>query len=138
MKNILTSPERSSQMRLVKSKNTKPEIFVRKACRMLGQKGYRLHRKDLPGKPDVAFIRKKLAIFVNGCFWHGHNCHGKPRLPKTNVDYWLPKIQKNIDRDKKNIESLKAMGWHTMVIWECETKDLNRLTDRLKEFFSIS
>lgn len=123
-------------MRLVKSKDTRPELVVRKLCRELGHGGYRLHRKDLPGKPDIAFIGKKLAIFVHGCFWHGHNCSGRIRLPKSRQDYWLPKIKRNCARDTENLAVLTESGWRVSVIWECETKKTEELANKLAMFFA--
>lgn len=134
MTDTLSTQERSERMRLVKSKNTRPELIVRKLCRDLGHKGYRLHRKDLPGKPDIAFIRRKIALFVHGCFWHGHDCHGKVRHPKSNLDYWLPKIKRNKARDAENIATLESLGWRVIVIWECETKSHKQLASKLSNF----
>jgi DNA mismatch endonuclease, patch repair protein len=137
MTDTLSMQDRSERMRLVKSKNTHPELVVRKLCRELGHKGYRLHRKDLPGKPDIVFMGRKLVIFVHGCFWHGHNCHGKIRHPKSNQDYWLPKIKRNEARDAENIAMLEATGWRIIIIWECETKHVERLTPKLANFLAI-
>ena len=123
-------------MRLVKSKDTRPELVVRKLCRALGYKGYRLHRKDLPGKPDIAFVGRKEAIFVHGCFWHGHDCHGHVRLPKSKRDYWIPKIERNKERDAENISSLVERGWRVLIVWECEIKRLDELTARLADFLT--
>lgn len=137
MTDTLSMQDRSERMRLVKSKNTHPELVVRKLCRELGHKGYRLHRKDLPGKPDIVFMGRKLVIFVHGCFWHGHNCHGKIRHPKSNQDYWLPKIKRNEVRDAENIAMLEATGWRIIIIWECETKHVERLTPKLANLLAI-
>ncbi|MBE0435142.1 MAG: DNA mismatch endonuclease Vsr [Methylomicrobium sp.] len=134
MADTLSKQERSERMRLVKSKNTRPELIVRKLCRELGHKGYRLHRKDLPGKPDIVFVGRKMAIFVHGCFWHGHACHGKVRHPKSNQDYWLPKIEKNKERDESNIEILESLGWRVLVVWECKTKSSDELKEKLEAF----
>ena len=136
MTDTLSTQERSARMRLVRSKNTRPELVVRSLCRKLGHKGYRLHRKDLAGKPDLAFNGRKAAIFVHGCFWHGHDCHGKARLPKSNQDYWLPKIDRNRVRDAKNIAELKVLSWRILVIWECETKHPERLSRKMARFLS--
>lgn len=121
-------------MRLVKSKDTRPELMVRMLCRNLGFRGYRLHRKDLPGKPDVAFIGGGLALFVHGCFWHGHDCHGRVRLPKSNQRYWRSKVDRNRTRDAESMAALQALGWHVIIVWECETRDLGQLAIRLKRF----
>lgn len=136
MTDTLSTQERSERMRLVKSKNTRPELVVRRLCRELGHKGYRLHCKGLPGNPDIAFIRRKMVIFVHGCFWHGHDCHGRVRYPKSNQNYWLPKIERNEERDVENINSLETKGWRVIVIWECETKHLEQLTLKLANFLS--
>ena len=140
MADILTPEERSERMRLVKSKDTKPELVVRKLCRELEYKGYRVHRRDLPGKPDIAFIGRKLAIFVHGCFWHGHACHGKVRRPKSNLEYWNAKIERNRSRDIENISALERQGWKVLVVWECETKPSLRheLKGKLKRFLTES
>lgn len=107
-----------------------PELTVRNLCRELGFTGYRIHRKDLPGKPDLAWIGRKRAVFVHGCFWHGHDCAEGIRKPKSNQDYWIPKIERNRQRDIENIADLKAAGWTVLIVWECEiAKDdfLNKL-----------
>jgi len=95
--------------------------------------GYRLHRADLPGKPDIAYGRRKLAIFVHGCFWHGHSCARGNRMPKTHVDYWRAKIDRNRARDDTNRGALEALGWRVLAIYECELKDRTRLAGRLEE-----
>lgn len=136
MADTLAPNERSAQMRLVKSKDTKPELAVRRLCRELGHSGYRLHRKDLPGKPDIAFVGRKLAVFVHGCFWHGHDCAGHVRIPKSKRDYWLPKIERNIGRDAENIADLVGDGWRVLVVWECETKMANELKNKLATFLT--
>lgn len=138
MSDTLSPEERSERMRLVKSKDTRPEMVVRRLCRDLGCSGYRLHRKDLPGKPDIAFIGKKIAIFVHGCFWHGHNCSGHVRLPKSKQEYWLPKIERNRIRDLENVAALTGNGWRVMEVWECETKKQERLRISLAEFLCVT
>jgi DNA mismatch endonuclease, patch repair protein len=119
-------------MAQVKSKNTTPELAVRKAAHALGLR-FRLYGADLPGKPDLVFRRWRTALFVNGCFWHSHHCE-RARLPKTNVDYWTKKLQRNTVRDKETIRLLKKSGWRCVVIWECQAKDpakLGRILHRL-------
>ena len=116
--------KRSEIMSHIKSKNTKPEITVRKIIYSLGYR-YRLHRKDLPGKPDLAFIKKKKVIFINGCFWHGHSGCKKSALPDTNYEFWNDKIKNNVNRDTLNYQRLKDMGWKYLVIWQCEIKNDN-------------
>lgn len=118
----MTSAERSATMRAVKSRDTAPELAVRKLLRTLAP-GYRLHRADLPGKPDIVYGPRKLAIFVHGCFWHGHDCARGDRPPRANADYWRAKIARNRARDAKNLEALAGLGWRTLVVYECALKD---------------
>ena len=136
MPDPLSPEERSARMRLVKSKDTQAELRVRALCRELGHSGYRLHRLELPGKPDIAFVGRRLALFVHGCFWHGHECSGKRREPKSNQDYWHPKIQRNIARDAEQISALAALGWQVLVIWECETRNTKSLMLKLGRFLA--
>ncbi|WP_414692415.1 very short patch repair endonuclease [Phenylobacterium sp.] len=118
-------------MRRVKGRDTGPEMIVRRALTRLGAR-YRLHRKDLPGSPDVAMPGRRLALFVHGCFWHGHDCARGSRVPKQNRDYWLAKVDRNRARDARNGEELAAMGWRAETLWECELKDAGALEARLK------
>jgi len=129
----LTPQRRSANMRAIKSKDTKPELAVRKALRAAGLTGYRLHRKDLPGRPDIAFLGRKKAIFVHGCFWHGHDCLEGSRRPQSQKDYWLPKISGNQDRDARHQGKLINSGWDVLTVWECEIQSSD-LIDRLVEF----
>jgi len=124
--------DRSAVMRAVKSRDTAPERAVRALLRAIAP-GYRLHRADLPGKPDIAYGRRKLAIFVNGCFWHGHDCARGARMPKTNAEYWRAKIARNRARDDRTLAALAAMGWRALVVFECELRDAARLRGRLEE-----
>jgi DNA mismatch endonuclease (patch repair protein) len=124
---------RSAVMRAVKSRNTSPEMKVRALLRAIAP-GYRLHRAELPGKPDIAYVGRKRAIFVHGCFWHGHDCARGARAPKANAAYWRAKIDRNRARDARNLESLQALGWRAMVVWECELKDEAALRARLAAF----
>ena len=103
-------------MSRIRSKNTKPEVLLRKTLWNLGFRGYRIHNKDLPGKPDIVFKKKKIAIFIDGCFWH--KCPLDFQEPKTNTEYWMKKIQANVDRDKKVNEQLRNDGWVVVRIWE--------------------
>jgi DNA mismatch endonuclease (patch repair protein) len=130
MTDVFDTAQRSAVMRRVKGRDTKPEMIVRRALTRLGAR-YRLHRKDLPGSPDVAMPGRKLAIFVHGCFWHGHDCARGARVPKQNRDYWLAKVGTNRARDARNRESLAAMGWRVETVWECELKDAGALEERL-------
>jgi DNA mismatch endonuclease, patch repair protein len=120
-------------MRAVKGKDTAPEILVRKMIFSLGYR-YRLHGEHLPGKPDIYFNQKKKAIFVHGCFWHGHKCKRGDRLPLTHRPYWLQKIQKNKLRDSRNLRLLHRQGWGTLVLWECQLRDLDKLEKRINYF----
>jgi DNA mismatch endonuclease (patch repair protein) len=131
----LTPERRSENMRRIKSKDMKPELLVRRTVHGLGYR-YRLHRKDLPGKPDLVFGPRKKVIFVHGCFWHGHEREGclDARRPKSNTGYWNPKLTRNKERDAERIAALEATGWDVLVIWECETKDVKWLRSRLRTF----
>lgn len=133
----LAPARRSANMRAIRSKDTKPELNVRRALRQAGFTGYRLHRRDLPGKPDIAFIGRKKAIFVHGCFWHGHDCAEGTRRPRSRQDYWLPKIAGNRTRDERHRASLEAEGWHVLVLWDCEIS-YDNLSDRLSAFLTGS
>jgi DNA mismatch endonuclease (patch repair protein) len=123
-------------MRRIKSKDMKPEMVVRSLVHRLGYR-YRLHRVDLPGKPDLVFGPRRKIIFVHGCFWHGHkdpNCADGRRQPKSNLDYWLPKLARNHERDTANEAELVRLGWSVIVVWECETRNLSRLAESLRLF----
>ncbi|WP_036282471.1 very short patch repair endonuclease [Methylocystis sp. ATCC 49242] len=127
--------QRSATMRAVKSRDTSPELAVRALLRKFAP-GYRLHRKDVPGNPDIAYIGRKQAIFVHGCFWHGHDCARGARMPKANADYWRAKIARNRARDKVHREKLAALGWRTLIVWECELKNAPALEKKLREFLN--
>lgn len=122
-------------MSRVTGKNTKPEILVRKTLHSMGFR-YRLHVRNLPGKPDIVLPRHKKVIFVHGCFWHGHENCRRSKRPGTNKKFWNEKIDYNIDRDIKSINSLKDMGWKVLTIWQCETKNFELLKAKLLEFMS--
>lgn len=124
---------RSENMRRIRSKDTAPELLVRRLVWSLGYR-YRLHRKDLPGKPDLVFGTRKKVIFVHGCFWHQHpaGCSDS-RLPKSRLGYWLPKLQRNCERDAKAVAALEAAGWQVLIIWDCETK-ARGLAERVEGF----
>jgi DNA mismatch endonuclease (patch repair protein) len=124
------SPERSATMRAVKSRDTAPERAVRKLLAGIAR-GYRLHRADLPGTPDIVYGRRKLAIFVHGCFWHGHDCARGARAPKTNAEYWRGKIARNRARDARVAEELRELGWRTLVVHECALKNPDALSAQL-------
>ncbi len=124
-------------MRAIKSKNMKPELIVRSVAHRLGYR-FRLHRKDLPGKPDLVFPRLGCVIFVHGCFWHQHtkSTCADGRLPKSRQDYWIPKLARNVERDKRNTLSLRRRGWRVMKIWECETGNEGKILSRIETFLS--
>ena len=131
MTDVFSPEKRSSVMRQVKGRNTTPELTVRRALTKLGAR-FRLHRKDLPGAPDIALPGRKLVIFVHGCFWHGHDCARGARQPKANADYWRGKIGRNRERDGETGAKLAALGWRVAVIWECDLKDEAALRGRLE------
>ena len=128
----LTPKERSIQMAKVRSRDTKPEMFIRRLVHRMGYR-YRLHKKELPGKPDLVFGAKKKVIFVHGCFWHGHNC-SLCRIPKSRIDFWEKKIFTNRNRDEVQIEKLKEAGWESLIIWECQLKKADGIETRIKFF----
>lgn len=126
-------PARSRQMALIRSKDTAPEIAVRRLAHRLGYR-YRLHRADLPGKPDMVFPSRKAVVFMHGCFWHGHDCKRGGRKPKTNADYWRAKIARNAERDAAATAALAVLGWRSLVVWECEVKNPAAVAQRLRDF----
>ena len=133
MTDNLRPEQRRRTMARVKSTDTKPEIVVRRLAHSLGFR-FRLHRRDLPGKPDLTFPKLKKVIFVHGCFWHGHDgCPASDR-PASNTDYWNRKLDRNKQRDAANLEALAKAGWRVQVVWECQTRDREALQDRLTEF----
>lgn len=131
MTDVFTPEKRSAVMAKVKGRGTKPELKVRKALTALGVR-YRLNRKDLPGSPDVVMAGRRLAIFVHGCFWHGHDCARGSRVPKANRDYWLAKVARNKARDAAAEAALMTLGWRVETIWECDLKDAQALDERLQ------
>lgn len=135
MTDVFDPEKRSAVMRRVKGRDTGPEMVVRKLLTGLGAR-YRLHRKDLPGNPDIVMPGRRLAIFIHGCFWHGHDCARGARVPKQNRDYWLGKVGRNRTRDATNAEALLASGWRVETIWECEMKDRAALETRLRSLLA--
>ncbi|MDA8094820.1 MAG: very short patch repair endonuclease [Betaproteobacteria bacterium] len=129
MTDRLTPEQRSLLMQKVRGANTRPEKVVRSLLHRLGFR-FRLHRKDLPGTPDIVLPRWHVALFVHGCFWHGHGC-SIGRLPKSNTEYWRHKIEGNIARDQRKQAQLESLGWHVVVVWQCELRDHVRLSRRL-------
>lgn len=132
------SPEaRSAHMRRIRKVDTKPELVVRRTAHRLGYR-FRLHRRDLPGTPDLVFPRLRKIIFVHGCFWHQHDCRLGSKRPSTNPEYWLPKLARNVERDRHARKRLADEGWSVLVIWECETKAPDRLERLIKGFLADS
>ena len=121
-------------MSAIKSKNTKPEIAVRKLLHSMGYR-FRLHRKDLPGSPDIVLPKYKTVIFVHGCFWHRHENCKYATTPKTRVEFWNKKFKDNIERDIKNQAELKSLDWVSTIIWECEIKNKGLLINKLQNIF---
>lgn len=121
MADILTPEQRSKRMRRIRSANTGPEMALRRALFSCGLR-YRLHRKDLPGKPDLVFPRTRVALFVHGCFWHQHAACRNGKLPTSRTDYWIPKLQRNVERDREAQMQLRQLGWAIVVVWECQIK----------------
>jgi len=124
--------DRSENMRRIKSRDTAPEMMVRRLVHGMGYR-YRLHRADLPGKPDLVFAARRKVIFVHGCFWHMHGCK-LSHTPGSNTGYWLPKLARNRKRDAEHAASLKSLGWKRLVIWECELRQLEKVRQRVAKF----
>jgi DNA mismatch endonuclease (patch repair protein) len=131
---IVSKKVRSRMMASVGSANTKPEKIVRSILHGLGYR-FRLHRKDLPGSPDIVLPKYKKVIFVHGCFWHQHDGCPKSKRPTSRTEFWNKKLDGNIHRDKKNISQLQALGWTVDIIWECQTFDVKELRNCLENFF---
>lgn len=135
---VFTPEQRSAVMRAVKSMDTAPERIVRRAVCALGfRRRYRLHGAHLPGKPDLAFPAAKKAIFVHGCFWHGHACKRGARKPKDNAAYWSAKIARNRARDAAHVRALRHAGWASLTLWECELRDAAALSRKLSRFLGV-
>lgn len=124
-------------MSRIKGRDTKPELRVRKACHHLGLR-FRLHRRDLPGKPDLVLPKHKTVIFVHGCYWHSHDCRYGSVVPKTNAEFWQSKRLATVNRDERNVRELEYRGWRVLTYWECETKDPERLASRICADFAIT
>ena len=124
--------DRSHNMRRILSKGMLPELAVRSMVHRMGFR-FRLHRKDLPGKPDLVFPSRRKVIFVHGCFWHAHDC-SVAHKPKSNAAYWGPKLKRNQARDVKNIEALTVAGWKSLIVWECETRESKSVARRIRVF----
>lgn len=133
MPDFLTPAQRSARMARVRSKNTKPELRVRGIAYAMGYR-FRLHRRDLPGTPDLAFPGRRKVVFVHGCFWHGHPSCRRASMPETHRGFWADKILGNRQRDERNAAFLEAAGWAILVLWECELRDADQLGSRLANF----
>lgn len=133
MTDTLSPSERSERMSRIKGRDTKPEMLVRRMLHAMGYR-YRLHAKDLPGRPDVVFRSRKKAVFIHGCFWHRHPGCKMTRMPKSRLNFWRSKLEGNRKRDIRNQKALSLMGWKVLVVWECETRDTAELARRLRVF----
>ena len=133
MTDTVPSATRSRIMSRIKSKGTKPEVIVRRLLHGLGYR-YRLHRTDLPGRPDLVFPSRRKVVFVNGCFWHYHQGCAQAHIPADNREYWEPKLNRTKLRDERNIALLKEEGWAVETVWECQLKDMAKITERLINF----
>lgn len=129
----LSRERRSANMRRIRSKDTAPELFLRRLLHRAGYR-FRIHRKDLPGKPDLVFTQRKKVIFVHGCFWHQHPGCREGRVPSSRAEYWEPKLQRNKQRDSATVDALRAIGWKSLVIWECELKNAAAVVRRAKRY----
>ena len=132
---VHTSEQRSRNMSAIRSKDTKPELIVRRMVHRLGFR-FRLHRRDLPGSPDLVFPRLKKIIFVHGCYWHMHRCRLGRVTPKTNAKFWRSKRTGNVERDRRNIAALRASGWSVLIVWECQTRTVVSLSASIGHFLS--
>lgn len=132
MADRLTAQKRSWNMSLIRSKDTKPEKIVRSLLHIMGFR-FRLHSKKLPGTPDIVLPKYKTVVFVHGCFWHQHNGCKKSYLPASNIDYWHPKLKRNVENDKLHQSQLKQDGWNVIIVWECETQDITHLMEHLQK-----
>ena len=132
----LDAQRRSENMRRIRSKNTKPEVLLRSLLHKAGYR-FRIHRKDLPGKPDIVFSSRQKVIFVHGCFWHQHPECREGRLPGTRQDYWGPKLARNVERDAAAIKQLRAMGWEVLTVWECELQGSDALPAQVRDFLQL-
>ncbi|MGB9751205.1 MAG: very short patch repair endonuclease [Roseiflexus castenholzii] len=133
MPDVFQPEERSRIMAKVRGENTSPERLVRSLVHRMGYR-FRLHRKDLPGKPDIVLPRHKKVIFVHGCFWHQHEGCPHAARPTSNIEYWNRKLDRNMVRDRENLHKLAYLGWNVLIVWECETRDRNTLLEKLKGF----
>ena len=136
MTDIMSASERSARMALIRSKDTKPELLIRKLLHRLGYR-FRLHRRDLPGKPDIVFPSRCKAIYVHGCFWHHHTSCSVGHVPHSRRGFWIEKFRRNTERDARNLNALRALGWQVLVIWECACHDHTALKELLVQFLGV-
>lgn len=137
MVDVFTAAKRSEIMSKIGGKDTVPELRVRRLLHALGYR-FRLHRSDLPGKPDIVLPRHRKITFVHGCFWHGHRGCPRAKLPSTNTAFWRSKIGGNVYRDQRTRRKLAALGWEVLIVWQCELANLHALTDRLFRFLQAT
>jgi DNA mismatch endonuclease (patch repair protein) len=137
MTDVFTTRKRSWIMSRVRGRDTKPEIIVRSIIHRMGYR-FSLHRRDLPGKPDVVLPRYRKIIVINGCFWHGHKNCLRSKRPSTHTKFWNRKLDKNIDRDKRSRSELEKMGWNVLVIWECEIQKPDKIVDKLRRYLNVT
>ncbi len=131
----LSKTQRSENMRRIRSRDTHPEMVVRRTAHRLGYR-FRLHVKNLPGTPDIVFASKRRVIFVHGCFWHQHSKCREGRLPGSRLEYWVPKLARNVARDKEHVASLRRLGWKILTLWECQVTNEDSLERMLMKFLS--
>jgi DNA mismatch endonuclease, patch repair protein len=135
MVDVLTPAQRKLNMSRIRGKGSKPEMMVRRLLHALGYR-FRLHRRDLPGTPDIVLPSRMKVVEVRGCYWHMHTCRFGRVVPATNSAFWQEKRLSTVARDKKNLRALQRLGWRTLIIWECEVRDASRIARRLEEFLS--
>ena len=135
MADVLTSSQRAYCMSRIRAKDTNPELVIRRLVHAMGYR-FRLHRSDLPGKPDLVFPRLRAVILVHGCFWHMHSCRWGRVTPKTHAEFWSAKRQGTVARDKRNLAQLRSLGWSVLTVWECQIRDTTETQQRLAHFLS--
>ena len=136
MTDIISKEQRSRNMSRIRGRDTGPELVVRRTAHKMGFR-FRLYRKDLPGTPDLVFPKHRLAVFVHGCYWHRHSGCRFAYSPKSRVEFWTKKFKQNVARDSRNQTALQDLGWRVLVIWECETRNIEIVEDRLREWLCI-
>ncbi|HXM51577.1 MAG TPA: DNA mismatch endonuclease Vsr [Pyrinomonadaceae bacterium] len=135
MADVLTPQQRSFNMSRIRNRDTRPEMIVRSIVHRMGYR-YRLHKSDLPGKPDLVLVRHRKIIDVYGCFFHMHKCRYGSVVPATNAKFWKAKRLSNVKRDRRNLRALKREGWRVMIVWECETRSIPALVERIEKYLS--